>query len=82
MRVSRHYIGGAVVHGQQCRDNVKRIAELEVERDIFKRTLDKRDAENERLRKAIEDAPHAPDCYSNPLGKCDCWKQEALKHGY
>lgn len=59
---------------QDCHRLNDRIRELEDERDIFARTLDKRDAENKRLREAqveaenkrlreaIEGAPHDGGC--------------------
>lgn len=37
-------------------------------------------AENERLRDAIDDAPHEPSCEASLTnGHCDCWKSEGLK---
>ncbi len=62
---------------------LERIGELEDENKKLAADYDTRmqvivglEAENERLRQVIGNAPHAPDCYSNPLGECDCWKRE------
>lgn len=36
-------------------------------------------ADRDRLRKALEEAPHAEGCYRNRQGgSCSCWKSEAL----
>lgn len=70
-------------------DDVMRIEQLEHERDEALAAFNKYESfsrqetkELIRLRKAIEDAPHAIQCRAfepGYYGDCDCWKREALK---
>ncbi len=63
-------------------DLERRIAELEAELNTADGSNDKLRLENAALRKALEDAPHEPDCAAidHAIGMkdppCGCWKSK------
>jgi len=76
------------VLAEHINDLQERIEELEAENKSIYRGRSMLQAENDRLREAIENAPHHRRCAvfelcrngNKPL-PCDCWKAKALGEG-